>query len=120
MREYPESDDMISRPGWRYIEWRGWNLLALGWLLLGIVVALVTNVVCAHRLRDVQHNGTVAIAAGVSVIAADLLCRWRDPEPSAWRRYVSAESGGAVLFIPAWLIAFWVVVGGIVTMAGKG
>jgi hypothetical protein len=116
MSEEPASNETMPRPGWRYIDWHGWNLLALGWIGIGIVVGFLTNLICTPRLRDVKLSGTVAIAFGVSVVVADLICRWRDPEANRWRRYVSRDAGGAVLFVPSWLIGLWIVGTGIVTL----
>ncbi len=119
MREKPETDDMMVRPRWRYIEWHGWNLIAFGWIAVGIVAGLVTNLVCAPWLRGVHLNGTVGVAVGVAVIVADLICRWRDPEPTGWRRYFSSIAGGAVLIVPAWIIGLWIVATGVVILLGR-
>ena len=107
MSEERESDGVIMpRPGWRYIYWCGWNLLALGWIGVGVVVGLVTNLVCQSWLRDVQLTGTVAVAVGVSVILADLTCRWRDLEPTGWRAvFADRGRGGAVRpGVGAWVV----------------
>ncbi len=123
MNEERESDDvMMYRPRWRCIFWCGWNLLALGWIGVGVVVGLVTNLVCQSWLswlRDVQLTGTVAVAVGVSVILADLICRWRDLEPTGWRRYFSPFAGGAVVFVPAWVLGLWIAATGMVVLVGK-
>lgn len=122
MSEEPELEEMTLRPRWRDVEWCGWNLLALGWMLMGFVVGFVTGYVCSvftPWLRDQQLHGTVATAVGVSVVIADIICRTRDPETIGWRRYVSPFAGGAVLSIPAWFIAMWIIVTGILTALGK-
>ena len=119
MNEHPESDDLMPLPGWRYILWNGWNLLAIGWLFIGALVGLVTNLVCSPLLRDGRMNGAVAIAFGVALVVADLIWRWRDARDNGWRRYVSPIAGGAVLLIPSWLIGSWVVAAGIATLLVK-
>jgi hypothetical protein len=122
MSEEPESENMTLRPRWREIEWHGWNLLALGWMFMGFVVGFVTGFVCSvftPWLRNEQLHGTVAIAVGVSVVIADVICRTRDPETKGWRRYVSPSAGGAVLFVPAWFIALWIIGTGVLTALGK-
>ena len=89
---------------------------------MGFIVAFVTGFVCSvftPWLRVQQLHGTVAVAFGVSVVIADMICRTRDPETKGWRRYLSPYAGGAVLFVPAWFIALWIIVTGILITLGK-
>jgi hypothetical protein len=122
MSEEPATENITLRPRWRGVEWHGWNVLALGWMVMGFAVGSVTGIacsVCIPWLRDEQLHGTVAIAVGVSVVIADIICRARDPETKGWRRYLSPSAGGAVVFVPAWFIALWIIGTGILTTLGK-
>lgn len=120
MSDERETDDLMPRPGWRYVLWFGWNLLALAWIGVGIVVGALTNAVCSPVLQNGQQlQGAVSIAVGVAVVVADIICRSRDSECHGWRGFVSPFAGGALAFIPAWLIALGIIATGIATVLGK-
>ena len=111
---------MGSRPGWKYALWiGGWNFLALAWIGVGAAVGIAAFYLCSPWLRKApQLNGAVSTAVGVAVVAADLIWRHRDPDSEGWTRYVSPLSGGAVVFIPAWLIGFGIIATGVATLFG--
>jgi hypothetical protein len=56
MSEEPMSDDVMPRPGWRYITWHGWNLLALGW----IGIELTEECSLEHTQRSGSTTGVKA------------------------------------------------------------
>ncbi len=110
---------MSSRPAWRYRTWRHWNYLALVWLLVGIMAGLIASWACSRwYLSTKQHSGAVAIVVGLVVFVADVVCRMRDWELTGASRFIAPEAGGAVLSIPVWTIAIFIVGTGIAVLIG--
>ena len=121
MNEEHQPDDFrLTRPGWRYALWFGWNFLALAWVGVGIIVGVVAQFAFAPWLgNDDRLQGAVTISVGVAVFVADVICRTVDRDARGWRRYASPFAGGAIIFIPAWLIAIGLVATGIAVVFGK-
>ena len=120
MSEERQPDDFgLTRPGWRYALWFGWNFLALAWFGVGILIAIIAEFAFAPWLGNGDRiHGAVAISVGVAVIVADLICRTVDQEAKGWTRYVSPFAGGAVICIPAWLVGIGIAATGIATVLG--
>ena len=121
MDEDPLPDNFErTRPGWRYVLWFGWNFLALAWVGVGIIAAIVAQFAFAPLLRNGDRiQGATAVSVGIAVFAADFICRSLDREASGWKRYVSPFAGGAIILIPAWLLAIGIVATGIAVLIGK-
>ena len=111
---------MNERPSWRYIYWAGWNVLALAWIVVGAVGGLLTEFVVCPLLRGRQlRTAAIAIGVGLAVLAADLICRWRDRVETGPSRLISADAGGtAFFFVPAWLLGIGIIATGIAFALG--
>jgi hypothetical protein len=110
---------MQDRPKWRYVWFRGWNYLAIAWVLVGLVAgAVASRVLQAWNLTTIQHSGIVAVVVGVVVIVADAVCRMRDRHSTGVSRFTSRDAGGAVLVVPSWLLGVVIVVTGAAVMFG--
>jgi hypothetical protein len=60
----------------------------------------------------------VAVVVGLVILLADVVCRVRDRHSTGVSRFTSRDAGGAVLAVPAWVIAAGIVGTGIAVMVG--
>ncbi len=99
---------MGGRPKWRYVWKNGGNYLAMLWLLVSWMAAVLGNWVIGHwYLKPYQHQGGVVIAAGLAAFLADMVCRIRDPYAAGISKFFDPDAGGTIVyFLPVWLIAF--------------
>jgi len=97
--------DPALRPAWRYYTVRGWNILAIAWMIMGLLVAALADLVFSRWLRNEKLLGACVITGAVAVIVADLVCRARDKEPQGAWRYLCSDAGGSIGVAPAWLLA---------------
>jgi hypothetical protein len=68
------------------------------------------------HLTDTAAEGPLMIIAGPLCTAMDLVYRLKHPE----RRWFHPSSGGALFFIPLWLLGvIWLVLGIVYTIQGR-
>jgi hypothetical protein len=110
---------MQDRPKWRYVWIRGWNYLAIAWVLVGLVAgAAASSVLTAWNLATTRHHYIVAVVVGLAIIVADAVCRLRDRHSTGVSRFISPDAGGAILVVPSWLLGVGIVVTGAALIFG--
>jgi hypothetical protein len=76
--------------------------------LAGIFVGGLSNVLLERIIyRDTTRVGLSWMLTGMTIVAADLLCRFRATEPKGWTRFfagMGSGAGGAVRAFPMWSI----------------
>jgi hypothetical protein len=68
--------------------------------------------------KGVVLEGIAWTVCGITLVAADIICRYRETEPSGIARYFSPDAGGVIKTWPIWFLGAGIIILGILYSLG--